>query len=151
MLFPRATGAGESRYPTRKRRAADSDLDLTFSSSCSLPIPQLVFSEHGHQIDRNHPNIGERDPGEGSSRQVFGNRPTQSETSINNSTVLDIYKYPPSSIPSRGSLCTSRGSIGEDEDLEDENGPNPGEIELIGTEMKNMSESSPNFWALTAD
>lgn len=71
--------------------------------------------------------------------------------SINNDTVLDICTYPPSSMPSRGSIYTSRGSIGEDEGLWDENGPNPGETELMGTEMRNMSESSPNFRALTTD
>lgn len=53
-----------------------------------------------------------------------------------------IFSEPESLVTQTGSDHGREPSIGEDEGFEDGNGPNPGEKELIGDRMRNMSESS---------
>lgn len=130
--FRKPTGSGASRIIPRKRQAIDSSLDYSSSSSLSslVPAPSSVFPRnHG----RDYP---EHDPGEGSSHQVFGNWQAQNETF--SGTTLNLCTEPSSYIFTEGSTLTSRGSILEDEGLWDENGPCPGERELMGSRMNNM-------------
>lgn len=89
---------------------------------------------------------------ESSSHQVFGNQQAQNQmfNETLGSTTLSLYSDPSSYEPTEHP--TYAGSNLEDEGLWDENGPNPGESELMKSQMSNMSElSTEELWFLSTN